>query len=868
RYMSPEQAIGQTALVDHRTDIYSLGLTLYEFISGRAAFAADSRRKLVDDIVRTDPVSLNKLVTRVPRDLQTILEKAMTKEASGRYSSAQQLADDLRRFLDHRTITARPSTPLMRASRFARRNPAVTGLLAVCCLLSSIVAVGASITAWQAFAAVSAATTRRLAQDKELHQRKLEAYARDMQLAQAAVNKAQWIDAERLLFKWVDAEEDLRGFEWYYLWDCCHPADLERSISHFGWAMSVAFSPDGVRMADVPEFSDHVNIWDRSKPVTNEPEFRLRCTSSKSMTQVDTCGGLLCASDFGGNVYIWDWNNLEGEFETLEVGAGAYRMAMNPSQTSIAVLCWDRATSSIAQVYDRATNERLFELPSLPGWGTVWFAGDDEVVVTVEGSNAALVHRISSGELVRRVELSGNITTSLASRKGDVIALALIHEHASYTDAWIELRSADTWELVHRLDAPGSRIRSLAFSRDDMQLAAGNYNGQVVLYQLGEDKVQLGDVSSRLLHDGRVADLDFSPDDKTLATAGGDRLTHLIALGDDGVQFTGPRVDREKLADGVAFGVAYLDDDRVCSTRGSEYIDFWNPKTGKLIDSWYLDPIYGKLVRLETHRGRKLLAAGRFHWPPNYDEPGRVLIWNYDTGEKLHEIDLPQSVMSVSMPFSPDGRYLAVCGYTWLSVIDTTDGTYRQKQFSDWVKTAAFSPDGKTLACAEISGPTYFFDVETLEEVRDPIVTDVELPDCLQYIPGTRKLAVVGLENRLRIWDTETGQIVSESDKYPAFFATLRVSPDGKRIAVCQPDGKIRLFRSEDLKELLTFDATPGYFYFDFSPDGNSLLVSGMMQPRVYHSVARKKLEHLSVEELRDVTCQTMSNIDRKVAKE
>jgi WD40 repeat protein len=226
--------------------------------------------------------------------------------------------------------------------------------------------------------------------------------------------------------------------------------------------------------------------------------------------------------------------------------------------------------------------------------------------------------------------------------------------------------------------------------------------------------------------------------------------------------------------------------------------------------------------------------------------------------------DIPTGTVPNGMPFSPDGRYLAVCGEFWVTVIDTLNkaNPTRTIKFDDWVKSCTISPDGSTLACAETTGLTHFLSLETLQPVREPFVTDTELPDDIQYIPGTNHLAVVGLENRLRIWDVTTASIISESERYPTFFATVRVSPDGQRIGVGSIDGKFRIFRAEDCAELMSFEIPNSYPYADFSPDGQSLVVSAGDQPFVAHGSGQDELKRLSIAALLEAAqCQGVSNI-------
>ena len=124
RYMSPEQARALRGVVDHRTDIYSLGVTLYEFLALRPAFPVSDLPALVQQVANEEPPAPSRLDSRIPRDLETIVLTAMARDPGARYTSAQELADDLKRFIANQPIMARGPTLAARAGRWSRRHRA------------------------------------------------------------------------------------------------------------------------------------------------------------------------------------------------------------------------------------------------------------------------------------------------------------------------------------------------------------------------------------------------------------------------------------------------------------------------------------------------------------------------------------------------------------------------------------------------------------------------------------------------------------------------------------------------------------------------------------------------------------------------
>ena len=145
RYMSPEQ-VDSNQYVDARSDIYSLGLTLYELLAGQPANDGDSKAELIRKI--REATRLNRVTVDIPTDLRTIVEKATAIEVTDRYQTARELGDDLQAFLDLRTIKAKPSTAWDRLVRFARRNPAVSTSLSTAFVSLLLLALVASMWGW------------------------------------------------------------------------------------------------------------------------------------------------------------------------------------------------------------------------------------------------------------------------------------------------------------------------------------------------------------------------------------------------------------------------------------------------------------------------------------------------------------------------------------------------------------------------------------------------------------------------------------------------------------------------------------------------------------------------------------------------
>ncbi len=259
RYMSPEQTQAPQAVVDYRTDTYSLGATLYELLTLQPACRATNRQALLREIAEGEPHSPRKINPGVPRELATIVLKALEQCPEDRYCTVREMAGDLQRFLANRPIKARPPSLANRLGKWSRRHVATLWTaIGMSMVMGSLLA----ITAFDAHSAKLRETREKnvtlLAKTVAIEERN--AARLNQYYAEVVSGQADWqtgnigrLEHKLLRHLPVADEPDRRGWEWYYLLSLCHP---EQRTMYWPGATSVAWSPDGQYVATAG------GVWD------------------------------------------------------------------------------------------------------------------------------------------------------------------------------------------------------------------------------------------------------------------------------------------------------------------------------------------------------------------------------------------------------------------------------------------------------------------------------------------------------------------------------------------------------------------------------------------------------------------------------
>jgi serine/threonine protein kinase len=385
RYMAPERFRGEG---DARADVYALGLTLYELLVLRPAFDVPDRLRLIEQIKAEDPPRPRALDSRIPRDLETIVLKAIAKDVKDRYASADALGEDLRRFLADEPIRARRVGPLERARIWARRRPAMAALLLVSAM-AVLALVGAGVAFF--YNTRLEATNAQLAKANDAAE--FQRYFHHIARAAAGWREGNMVQVEKRL----DAcPTGRRGWEWHYLKRLCH-TDLLTLGGHGSAIHGVVYSPDGTRLA---------------------------------------------SAGADGTVKVWD--TITGrELRTLPGHTGdVYAVAYSPDARKLASAGHDKTV----RMWDAATGQSIHKLEGHTSpVSTVAFSPDGRRLAGGSALGPIKVWDVRTGQEVRfDPPLGGHYRGLAYSPDGRWLA-------AAHFDSHVRIRNASTGELKHDL---------------------------------------------------------------------------------------------------------------------------------------------------------------------------------------------------------------------------------------------------------------------------------------------------------------------------------------------------------------------------------------------------------------------------------
>jgi eukaryotic-like serine/threonine-protein kinase len=866
RYMAPERFRGEG---DARADVYALGMTLYELLTLRPGFDSPDRLKLIEHIKTEEPQRPRAIDARIPRDLETIVLKAIEKEPKARYASAEAMGEDLGRFLADEPIRARPVSASERYWRWARRNPLIAALGAVLTAVLVLATVSSLIVAGRLArlaekARDSAQAERSL---REVADRAVEAagereraerwerYRSNIAEASAAQQLQNSSTGERPLHA---APEEHCNWEWRHLSSQLDGASLVLSVPQISY-FTVRLSPDARQIA-VGNGRGEVRLFDAG---TGRPGPVLRGHAGAVYSiEYTPDGRRLASGSADGTIVIWD--PATGRQQLVLRGGGDLRLLYSPDGQRIvsneiltgAVKCkyrlWDATTGR--QLALLGESRRAAQVaPDLP----MAFRPDGKRVV------------VAAEEFLRVCDAeTGRPLSDTGPPGGHVVQVAFGPDGKRFVVSLVggptmtSLRDGESGEVITFLSEQKDGAFLVAFSADGSRMAtAGVYPDNVVrLWETGSGKL----IRAMAGHTNQSADLRFSPDGKRLASGSNDQTGRLW----DGQ--TGQPIAVLRGHTGLVVHVTFSPDGtRLLTASDDHTLRLWDAGSGDLITvlrghrNRVRSPIY-------TPDGSRLISASfddtvriwdmklverngvlRGHTSFVYDVAfrpdgqevasaawdGTVRLWDPDTGRPTgllrHESEVTTSAahrfdsdITEAVAYSPDGRRIVTVNRALGVTLWKAATGERERSWPVDGKDvrAAFSPDGTLVAAGSHGGPVRLWDAATGERIAELAGHKGRSGDVAFALDGAT-LATTGDDGTVRLWDVATKQSVAVLRGHTAVVNRVAYSPDGGLIASGSEDATVRLWDRRTHEARAAMNVGSRVYGVAFSPDGTRLAV-------------------------------------------
>jgi WD40 repeat protein/predicted Ser/Thr protein kinase len=823
KYMAPEQASPGSVPLTERVDVFSLGVILYQLLSGRAPFDGGSSAETLRRLLNESPPPLERRGTRIPRDLRTITLHALEKEPARRYATAAALAEDLGAFLRGEPLPhARPAGLLEQMWKWIRRRPTAAALVAVI-IGAFFVLMGVSLN-YNFKLGAEAERAKKGERDAVARAGIAERYlyAARMNLAYQAWQREDVDTAADTVFTIRDTAKVLGSFEWNYLFRLCAPPGRIDCWDGYAPVTSFALSTDGTLLVPNRQ-NDVVAAWggDRWRERT---EFAGLSYPIVSLT-VSRDGTLVIAADERGSIRIVE--RLTGkEIKRLE-GADPRLLSLSPSGALLAAACrkgvrlWETATWRDLGAFGAEWGP-IRSIAFSPDERQIAIVGQDGILRLVDVSSQAEIARDQTGAPVRAVAFSPRGGT-LASAEGD---------------GSVRLWESAPLRPLRILDQHRSEATAVAFSPDGKIVASGGKDGYLMLWDL-EANYPLFSIKA---HNPSVVAVEFTSDGK-FVVSGGDTSVHFWELA----------ILKEAFVQPLALpghGAAV-----VMSSFFDNGEGFYTVSQDFVLKFWKVDPcLWGPRIleqdRIAWEEGGYTSGAvsADASMAATGNAAGEIRVWRILRNEAPPRRELETLLRSEGsiqgLGLSKDGRLLASAEEKAVTIWSRG----KQAEGSSWVKERQipvpfpprellFSPDPQSLAMArESERHLLVWDLERAHLAKAPLGDNILAlawsPDSKRVIAGLRDLNAEVLEMHC---GTDGGHLQR--------LATLRhhlrpvtavcFSPDGKLVLTGTQEGAIYMWDLVDTPEGMTpvrrGDLTghaTAVNCLSFSPDA-MLLISG-----------------------------------------
>ena len=806
-YMSPEQAEMSGLDIDTRSDIYSLGVLLYELLTGSTPFdtkellqsGVDQMRKIIRDREPVRPSTrLSQTLAALPSgpshsaprtphsaidsDLDWIVMKCLEKDRTRRYETANGLALDIKRQLRQEPIVARPPSTAYRFQKFVRRNKVMVGAAG---LVAGALVLGILVSAWQAVRAMQAkqhadaealraqraekqATEKSAIADTQRQRAEAYLYDADMVLAQQALELDNIGRARELLQKHQPAATgdapqtspsslDLRGWEWRYLWGRCRGDELYTLGSHRRAVTSVVFSDDGSLLATSSQ-DGSVKTWDMTTrrelatvPFTVEPTTvcfvpRSRTVAVAAGDQVlllDGFNGMKTGVVPGGSVVNSVAFSRDGNRLAVHAGRTLRMLEARSSDTS-----WQT------------------EMPE--AWHLAFSPDHTLLAAATQEAQVLLLDTASGRQLASLPGVHRSYLGSLVfSPDGTILACA-----SGAQGPFVLLYDVKKRQVLRKLELmEGKWFGGVAFSPDGKTLAVSGAPHVITLVD-----PQSWSVTGHLRgHLDEAWALAFSPDGRTLACGGKDATVRVWDPELKGSkQFADAELELPPDLDAFAFSA---DATKLGAITTNQTFAVWETATLRRVAEGAIP------FRDILHTGWAISSDGRRLF--NVTRTGQILIWNTETRQALATLETQVPTLSI-LAVSPEEKKLAVGADRIVQVWDLQ----RQVLVTNLppgpteLASLVFSADGQVLAGAYYNGQLQAWD---LGNSRKLLSSDFHtmFVRTLAISPRRRFLAASSLDARVTLWDLDKGCLIRAFTGALNNYSCVTFSVEGRR-TVCQ----------------------------------------------------------------------------------